>query len=281
MARLQIFFLSICLLGFGCQFEKNWYKKDLSKIDSAAYAQNILQGMLSSYYQGTPPAEVVLHEALKFDSSNAALWRELGVPYLKRGYLQKSYFYYDKAVLHDPATWQGWRGYNYLYFYRDFDRAIADFNATDTLTENFTDYPQGQSVDYMRGIAYYGLGDYYSAHKYFDKYINEILKERDESWITPKAFLYKGLTYLAVNEHAKATQYFDKAIEYDGSLADGYYHKARALLALDQLTEAKDLLNTALTQFESGSFHKRPYIEVLDQIYIEDIQKLKMEIDER
>ncbi|MEM1407268.1 MAG: hypothetical protein AAGG59_10870 [Bacteroidota bacterium] len=280
MERLLIYVLSIGLLAFGCQPKVEWYKKDLVSVDSAEYAQKLLQGMLKTYYQGTPPAEVVLYEALKFDTTNAALWREFGVPYLKRGYYHKSYYYYGKAVQHDPATWQGWRGYNYLYFYRDFVRAIADFNATDTLTENFTDYPQGQSVDYMRGIAYYGLDDYYNTHNYLDKYIAEVMKQQDEAWVDPKAFLYKGLAYLAVNENKEALEYFDKVIKYDGSLADGYYHKARALLALGRPGEVYTLINKALTQFEAGSFHKRPYIEVIGQIYLEDIEQLKNVIDE-
>ncbi|MEM7106894.1 MAG: hypothetical protein AAF519_01620 [Bacteroidota bacterium] len=279
MERLPTYFLSVVLLSFGCQPNTEWYRKDLTGIDSADYAQKFLKGMISSYYQGTPPAEVMLYEAQKFDTTNAALWREFGVPYLKRGYYHKSYYYYNKAVQHDPATWQGWRGYNYLYFYRDFERAIADFNATDTLTENFTDYPQGQSVDYMRGIAYYGLMDYKNAHRYFDLYVEEVLGNHDESWADPKVFLYKGLAYLSENKNDSAITYFDKVIKYDGSLADGYYHKARALLALNQLAEARVFNHKALTQFKSGSNHKRPYVEVLDQIYIEDIAELMKKID--
>ncbi|MEM6526521.1 MAG: tetratricopeptide repeat protein, partial [Bacteroidota bacterium] len=149
------------------------------------------------------------------------------------------------------------------------------------LTENFTDYPQGQSVDYMRGIAYYGLMDYKNAHEYFDLYVGEVLESQDESWADPKGFLYKGLAYLSENKNDSAIEYFDKVIKYDVSLADGYYHKVRALLALHRLDEARSLIDKALTQFQSGSNHKRPYVEVMDQIYIEDIEELKKKLDDK
>ena len=280
MARLLIYFLSMSIIVSGCQSGVDWYKKDMSAIDSVDYADKLLQGMLRTYYQGTPPAELVLHEAQKFDSTNAAIWRELGVPYLKRGYYNKFYYYYDKAVEYDAVTWQGWRGYIYLYFYRDFEKAIADFNATDTLTVDFTDYPQGQSVDYMRGIAYYGLNDFENAHKFFNKYITEVTDSQDESWVDPKAFLYKALTFKAEANNERAIEYFDKVIKYDGSLADGYYHKSAALLAMGHKSAASELVEQAQSQFEAGSFHKRPYIEVLKQIYIEDIELLKQLINE-
>jgi hypothetical protein len=68
------------------------------------------------------------------------------------------------------VTWQGWRGYLKLFFYRDYESAIADFNATDTLTTGFTDYPQSMSVDYLRGLAYFQLGEEEKALDYYTKY---------------------------------------------------------------------------------------------------------------
>jgi tetratricopeptide (TPR) repeat protein len=250
----------------------------MSNIDSANTAQLLLQGMLKTYYQGTPPAEVALMEAQKFDTTNAAIWREFGVPYLKRGYYKESYYYYEKAVQHDPTSWQGWRGYNYLYFYRDFNRAIADFNALDTLTKNFSDYPQGQSVDYMRGIAYYGLGDYSNSRKYFDLYIDEILVRSDESWVDTYTFLYYGLGLLKENKIDSAQLYFNKLVKHNSNLADGYFHLARIFVLKKDDQKADEMITKAEKFFAQGSFHKRPYIEVLDQIYKEDIAKLKSEI---
>jgi tetratricopeptide (TPR) repeat protein len=279
MVRLLIYSLSLFVLCVSCQKTK-WYKKDFSEVDQKEYAQQILQGMLKSYYQGTPPAEHMLFEAQKYDSTNAAIWRELGVPYLKRGYYHDSYYYYDQAVKFEPETWQGYRGYNYLYFYRDFDRAIADFNATDSLTLDFTDYPQGQSVDYMRGIAYYGLGNIERSQEYLHKYINEITSKSDESWVDTYAFLYCGLGYLKEEKPDSAILYFDKLIKYNSNLSDGYFHKASTLFYKGELVEAKKLVDKAEELFKTDSFHKRPYIEVLNQIYMEDIDKLKSQIQD-
>lgn len=262
-----------------CQREADLYQKDLTGIDSAQYAHKLLYGMLASTYQGTPPAEVALFEAQKFDTTNAAIWREFGVPYLKRGYFTESYDYYQKSVDYDAATWQGYRGYNYLYFYRDYEKAIADFNATDSLTENFIDYPQGQSVDYMRGIAYYGLGDYENSRRYFNKYKAEILVKYDESWVDTNVFLYYGLGFFKENNLDSAQHYFDKVIKYNSSIADGYFHSANISFRKGKYFEALDLIKLSEKYFNQGSYHMRPYTEVLDQIYIEDIETLKSAIE--
>ena len=277
MVRLPIYCLSLFVLCISCQ-KANWYKKDLSEVDKKEYAQQLLQGMLKTYYQGTPPAEHMLFEALTYDSTNAALWRELGVPYLKRGYYNESYYYYAQAVKFEPETWQGYRGYNYLYFYRDFERAIVDFDATDSLTLDFTDYPQGQSVDYMRGIAYYGLDNILKSKEYFQKYIDEITSKSGENWVDTYAFLYFGLCYMKEEKPDSAITYFDKLIKYNPNLSDGYFHKANILFDKGEMVEAKKLIDKAEELFKTGSFHKRPYIEVLDQIYIEDINALKSQI---
>jgi hypothetical protein len=142
------------------------------------------------YYQGSPGCQAMLIESLRMDSSNADAWREYSIPYLKRGIGHEWIGPIDSAVKYDAFTWQGYRGYNKLYFYRDFDGAIADFNATDTLTPGFTDYPQGQSVDYMRGIAYLGKKEFKNAIAYLERYMEEVTNEQGVEWADAYAFLY-------------------------------------------------------------------------------------------
>ncbi|MDC1460459.1 hypothetical protein N8345_01135 [Flavobacteriaceae bacterium] len=84
-----------------------------------------------------------LEEIIRLDPKHCDAIRELSVAYLKRGMPHEWKPTMDRAVECDAVRWQTWRGYNYLYFYRDYQNANADFNASDTLTPNHIDSPQG------------------------------------------------------------------------------------------------------------------------------------------
>ncbi|MEL7220836.1 MAG: hypothetical protein AAGJ93_05920, partial [Bacteroidota bacterium] len=174
---LKYFLKPYCLAGIMCTFysscqrqEAVWYEKEFTSEEHKALSLNLLEG-IGYYYQGSPASQMLLEEALAYDPNSAKIHREIGVPYLKRGIASAFPDYYGKAADLDPLGWTGWRGYLYLYFYRDYERAIADFNLTDTLTPNQVDYPQSISVDYMRGICYLMIDDYPSAIDYFDRHI--------------------------------------------------------------------------------------------------------------
>ena len=154
MERLQKYCLSfLCvLILFSCKEKRS----ELTPQERHNLAEKIFkEGSYS--YQGSPETMSRMERAIKTDSTYCDAVRELSIAYLKRGIPHKWKLEMDKAVACNPAIWQPYRGYNYLWFYRDYKNAIADFNASDTLTPNFTEAPQGHSVDYWRGIAYLGL----------------------------------------------------------------------------------------------------------------------------
>ena len=260
--------------------QEEWYKKEFDSEEKKVLANQLLKGC-GNYYQGSVPEQFLLEEAQYFDSENAAIWREMSVAWLKRGFGVKMAPYYQKAVELDPEKWIGMRGYIYLYFYRDYGRAIADFNATDTLTKDFVDHPQGQSVDYMRGICYYGLTDYNKALAYLNKYIESVMEKEGEAWVDPYAVLYRGLTFEKVGLDHRALEEFDRVIRIYPNLSDPFYHKARIMTKKGKFVLALNLIGDARKYFERGYFHRRPYVEVLEQFYLADIKKLEEEINEK
>lgn len=310
METLQKFFLSIilaCLL-FSCK------NVDTSKEDAAKAVY-----FAGNHYQGTQININALAKAIELDSTNVEAWRELSIPFLKRGmpHLWKKYM--DKAIELDPVTWQGSRGYNYLWFYRDYKKAIADFDATDTLTPNFIDAPQGHSVDYWRGIAYLGLKDYKNSIAYFDKHIQKEIDETGEDWVEHEAFLYRGIAHYEAGklEHnlavetkydSLALQDFNTLLKYNADFADVKYFKASILhdqclkLAIkidfeykmrssmhhasfmqhklkDKRQEALTLVNEAIENFKNGYSDQRPYVETIRQLYLEDYINLKAKLE--
>ena len=276
MERSSIYFLSILmLLLISCQ-QRDWYKKEFSEETMKQYSPQ-LRGGRGYYYQGTVPEQFQLKEAMKMDSTDADLWREFGTSRVKRGILEEMYYYYDEAVKRKPEKWAGFRGYLYLYFYRDFPRAIADFDLGDEANGQ-VDYSQGQSHDYMRGICYYGLGDYEEALDQLERYIDKITSEEGAEWVDVYAHLYQGLSLAKLNRLDEALEAFDLAEKIYPNLSDLQYHRARISCMRKDYQDALDLLQAAKTYFNQGYFHQRPYVEVLEQIYLQDIELLEEEL---
>lgn len=234
----------------------------------------------SHLYQGSVKSMTRIERAIAIDPNNCDAVRELSVAYLKRGMPDKWKPQMDKAVECNPTIWTGYRGYNYLWFYRDYNKAIADFNATDSLTPNFTEAPQGHSVDYWRGIAYLGLKDYKNSIAYFDKHIAKETEDSGEDWVELEAFLYKGIAHYENNQPTQALESLDKLLHYSKNItADGKYYKALILFDQGDCKEAVQLVDEAIVDFDKGYFNSRPYVETLREIYKEDLIDLKTQLN--
>lgn len=269
MARLLKLSLNICLVFclFSC-------KSDREKAE-ASYSFGV-----SNFAQGSAGSINGIARAIELDSTYEQAVYELSVAYLKRGLPHKWKEQYDKAIPLDSVTRIPWRGYLYLWFYRDYKKAIADFDASDDLTPNFVDQPQGHSVDYWRGIAYLGLKNYDYSIAYFDKYINQEIEESGEDWVELTAFLYRGIAYYESGDLDKARYNFDKRLEHGRNIsADAKYYKALIAQKEGDLELAEALVDAAIEDFKQGYFNNRPYVETLRQIYIEDLQQLKLELN--
>ena len=272
MVISSIYFLStVMVLASGCTSHE-WYKKELSSEVQKQYSPQVRAGR-GYFYQGRVPEQFQLKEAFRLDSTDADLWREFGTARVKRGILDEMDYWYGGAVDRKPEKWAGFRG----YLYRDFPREIADFNLGDE-DNGLVDYSQGQSHDYMRGICYYGLKDYETAITYLDRYITKITEEEGESWVDVIAFLYRALSLLQLEQYDEAMAEFDRALKYYPNMSDCFYHKARIYIARGQFDLARQQLDKAEEYFQQGYYHLRPYVEVLEQIYIQDIRALRDEI---
>ncbi|WP_044400481.1 tetratricopeptide repeat protein [Lacinutrix sp. Hel_I_90] len=228
------------------------------------------------YPQGSRMSINGIKRATEVDSTYEQAVYELSVAYLKRGLPHEWLPQYNKAVKLDAATRIPWRGYLYLWFYRDYRKAIADFDASDTLTPDFIDAPQGHSVDYWRGVAYLGLKDYKKSNAYFEKHIAKEIKDFGEDYVDVTAFLYNGISYFEAGNYEKALANFDKQLAYSRNLsADAKYYKAQIFKAQNLLKLSKTTINQSIADYNLGYNNKRPYVETLRQIYPEDLEEFK------
>lgn len=275
MERLLKSYLSI-FFTFTAIISCNDIGDDVNQAESRKLAEKIFKDG-ANLFQGSPESMSRIEEALAVDPTYAEAWRELSVAYLKRGMPQKWKPLMDKAVQYDPETWVPWRGYLYLYFYRDYKKAIEDFNASDSLTE-YLDYPQGHSVDFWRGIAYLGLNDHSNSINYWDKHIHKETEDAGEDWVELEAFLYRGIAHYESGNMVSALEDFDKILHYFKHSADAKYYKAKTLQQLGKNIEALGYAKKAMMDYKKGFYNNYHYVELLRQIYPQDIEMLVTEL---
>ena len=109
--------------------------------------------------------------------------------------------------------------------------------------------------------------------------INKEIDESGEDWVEFTAFLYRGIAYYESHDLEKALNNFNKLIHYSKQTADGKYYKALILHKQNENEKALEYLNEAIADFNEGYFNERPYVEVLRQIYFQDLEQLKEEIE--
>ncbi len=274
-ATIPIIFAALSIITLlACQ-EKALYKKTFSEAEKIKLANQMTTDLIKKYNQGTVSEIMVLEEAIKLAPEEAGLWREIGVPYGKRGLAVEFQENYSKAVQYDPLNWQGWRGYMYLYFYRDYERAIKDFDTLDDLTPGIVDYPQSTSIHFMRAICYLQLEEYEKAITYWDKHFEEELRTGTEDYIDPRAYLFQGITYLKMGDLENANRSFEKGIKNHPKNADLWLWSAKLAFKNGALAKGKKALNNAQVQFNKNYQNARPYVEEFYQMHQSDIDELK------
>ncbi|MEM8586097.1 MAG: hypothetical protein AAGF87_17625 [Bacteroidota bacterium] len=303
MLKLSIFCLSLACILCSCRspeeryFSRSFDGRDetlLSSVDrepgtngirlpSDSLSQEELSDLFVQgsflYYQGSPGHQLVLEEGLGLAPTSALLHRELGVAYLKRGFADQFPRYYGRAAELDPVTWLGWRAYLYLYFYRDYQRAIDDCNALDPLTPNFVDHPQSTSIDYMRGLAHHQLGEYAVARSYIDLHMDFERSSGDPQYIEKTSYLLSAVNYIALGKLDDALIELDIAVSWGAKWAELHYYRASILFELGRYAEARESLNLAIRGYETEWNISRPYVEEFFAVYPNDFEELAFNLD--
>lgn len=269
--------LTFIMIFSSCHEEK-LFKKSFSEVEKLALTDQMTSNLIRKFGQGSVSEILVLKEAIKLVPEQADLWREIGVPYGKRGMAAEFHENYSKAVQYDPLNWQGWRGYMYLYFYRDYERAIKDFDALDVLTPGFVDYPQSTSIHFMRAVCYLQLNQYAKAIDYWDKHLEEELRLSTEEYIDSKTFLFQGITYLKMEDLKNAALCFEKGLKHYANNPDLWFWSSKLALNNGDLDKARQALDNAQIQFDNKNQNYRPYVEEFYQLYQSDIDELSRAI---
>ena len=197
---------------------------------------------------------------------------EQSVALNKRGEYAKGFRLLDEAVRLDPKMHLGYRGYMKLRFLRDYDNALKDFDRLDSLTPNFVDAPWGEDIDFLRGEAHFGNGDYRKAISTF----NRSLRNQGEEWADIQTFVYLGLSEFELGNYEKAISEFNRALEQFDATPEAHLGLAKAYQKAGDLQKAGEHLLKA----EENMKYKRndSYKEFLNEIYPQDILKMKTKL---
>ena len=258
------------------------YNCSIYKDSSHARACRLLNAA-DSFYQGSPKCQHYLDSAIAICHDYAPVWRELAVPYLKRGDFATWRRLMDTAVKYDPMflAYRGWCRFEFL---RDYKGALEDLKKYDTLSEfSHTESINGDyELHIAMALAERQLHNIPAALHYFS-----VAMDKDSAEAGLYGYLHLGVTKYLAKDYPGAiaaleheNRIYDKFAETWFYLAKVYAALARdtaqarekshnLALAREYLLHARDLLADS-----SGVYHLHEvYCELLDTVYPADIDQ--------
>lgn len=266
MKRLSTLLLLCYSLQAAAQVNCEAFKMQGNEVK---YKACIASEKRAGHYQFSRYYQEAFDEALEIDSTYVHAYREKSTAYLKSGDFITWKQLMDKAVLYDPYGQLDYRGWCRYQFFRDYEGAIKDIERLDSLV----DYDIGHSVngDYhlhiARALCYKALGN---PKKAID-IITQQLKDKSH-FIGSYDYLHLGVLYLESGDYSKAIETLKKQEEFN-DLAENRFYIALAYKAVGNNNEYINNLQTAKQKYDGRMHMFDPYVEMMDQIYLEDLEK--------
>lgn len=209
----------------------------------------------------------------KIKKPSESAYHAISVQNTKNGNYNIAITALEKAYKINPNEVGRYYGWVLLYYYHDYKKALTILNEYDALTPNFSDYPMGECIHYLKGLAYKELGDFELALKEFDLSIKYALEERDESWIDYQILLNRGITLFYQNKNVEAITEFERVIKNYNECSEAFYFKGLALANLNKKGEACSSLTKSLELIKKGYKSFDSYVELFHEIYEQDINE--------
>jgi tetratricopeptide (TPR) repeat protein len=244
--------------------------------DSCHKKACLLYHTASSFPQGTRQSQQYFDSAIRVCPDYAEAWREISVPYLKRGDFLTWRKYLDKAVALKPQSFLGIRGWCLFKFLRDYEGALMDLKKFDTLT-NFNPSYSGDGNYHLyivMALCERELGNYQTALNYFSLGIDSMLTQKGEAWIGLSDLLHRAVTKMRMKDYAGALSDLDRQMKKYDNYAEIYYYQGLIYNATGRKQEAAASLEKAKTLMSSGTHHLADiYCEMPDEVFMEDIEE--------
>jgi tetratricopeptide (TPR) repeat protein len=211
-----------------------------------SHAQNAARDSSTALYERleqttsifTAEGQAAADSALRIDPTNARIWQQKSMPYLKNGDFMSWRKYINKAVENEPKKHLAYRGFCAAVFVKDYESALIDFENRQKLNPKDLIHEMDHSLDFWRGLCYLGMGQLDSARFFMEKSVNDQLALRSAEWAHYNDFFYLGVIYYDLNNLDKAQFYIDASLKNYPQFPDAHYYKALILNKLDKRDEA-------------------------------------------
>lgn len=222
--------------------------------------------------QGSKPSQQYFDSAISVCPTFALAWYEKSVPYLKRGDFKTWRELLDKAVELEPKQYLADRGWCLFKFLKDYNNALADLLLVDSLRQGVPSHTGDDEYDLriLIALSYRELGDTDNALIWFGKSISD---QRSAAKHGNYDYLHRAITLYRMGRFNEAALDIEEALKVYPQLADAHYYKALLLIKTGSKELAMTELSFAKANYEAGFDHYDPYTELIDRVYLEDIDK--------
>jgi tetratricopeptide (TPR) repeat protein len=245
MKNLLIFLLFLSVNSLFGQAKINCFDKKIQDSLENRYINN--SAHLHSY--NSQAWQDCLDSLIRICPNIAEAYREKAIPYIKGGDWGKAMPLEDKAVSLDPENVMDYRAFLKAIFTKDYEGAIADFDAAEKLhPQNFV---MDHSYHFFRGICHLAMGN-------LDKAETFLLKDiavQSSSKPHFNSLWYCGVLYLEMKNYEKAERYLIDCVAQYESHPDANYYLAMTYLALNNKDLAKKYLLMAQNGLKNGYTH--------------------------
>ncbi len=264
---LSIFFITI--LFYSCDKMPLEYRLQYAYTRSEQDSLEIrINREINRLYDGSLLKDSKLDTLIAINPDKEEYYRKKAIPLTRYGDYHGAFPLIEKSVQLDPYNGLYFTGWQILYMYRDYERAIEYFSYYDDISTG-VDYIWGENINFLLGLSYKQLGQYDKAVEEFDKYIlYSGLK------INEYAYVYRGIANLRNECLESAIIDFDKALEIFPKCTMAMVYKGETLINQNKCSEAEFYLKEAQQLLLKGSKKTHPYVEVFDEVQLVQVEDL-------
>lgn len=269
--KTQYLLLLFCLIGIISKGQQNC---DIYT-DSSCNLACKLSNAASTFPQGSRRSQECLDSAIRLCPDMADAWREISVPYLKRGDFSTWRKYIDKAVGLQPGRFLDIRGWCRFKFLRDYEGALVDLRMFDSLTHYSSKHTGDGTyrLSIVMALCERELGNYTSASLYFSKGIDSIFYTKGKDFIGLFDLLHRAVLKLRRQDYTGALSDLDQQEKLCKNYVETSYYKGIAYRSLGKLKLADKHFKNAARLYKEGFHMSDIYCEMLDAVYPSDIEE--------
>ena len=215
------------------------------------------------YMRGSQSRQKLFDTLISLDPSNARYYHEKATAHVFSGHFDLAYPLMEKAMELDSSDVGYYYGGFLLYHFRDYPRALQRLEEFDRLTPQSVDYPMGENIHYLKGLALRLMNRYNDAIQEFDKAL-----ESDPS--SSASSLYLMYKSICLQKQGKWSTSLSVINQMDPEFAQNgmaLFYKALALKNTGKLSESKTAFASSLKQIRRGNVPSYPMRDVFDAVY--------------